>query len=127
MKFFADHNVSERACLALEEEGHEVVRLRDTLAINTVDPIVARLAEKSGAVLISHDGDFRQIAPRIPKGERARFRRLSKVHLQCRPSQSAQWIMIAMSLIQFEYDLAQRSSDKRMHIIVQNTGIKTNR
>lgn len=125
MKFFADQNVGEDVCRFLEKRGYEAVRLRHILNTNTPDPEIARHVEETGAVLVSHDRDFQEIAPRIPKGERRRFRRLSRIYLQCDSLRAEKRIKAAMSLIEFEWDLAQRRPDKRIHIVIQNNGIKT--
>jgi len=127
MRFFADHNVTESVCLLLERKGHEVIRLRDELPPDSPDPIVAKFAEQIDAVLISHDGDFKRIAPRIPRGSKARFRKLSRIHLQCEYPVSERRIAEAIRLIEFEWDLAQERADKRIHIVIQKSGIKTNR
>ena len=68
MKFFSDHCVTESVCRFLEERGHEVIRLRSVLPPNSLDPLVAKYAETIDSILITHDGDFRKIAPRIPNG-----------------------------------------------------------
>ena len=127
MKFFADHCVTESVCRFLEERGHEVVRLRDVLPTDSPDPLVANFAEQLEAILISHDGDFRKIAPRIPVGARMRFKKLSRIHLQCDYPGAEKRMAAAISLIEFEWDLAQGLSDKRIHINIQKSGIKTNR
>ncbi len=127
MKFFADHNVTESVCRLLEERGHEVVRLRDELPPDSPDPVVAKYAEQIDAVLISHDRDFRKIAPRIPRGGKARFRRLSRIHLQCDYPEAENRVAAALGLVEFEWNLAQERADKRIHIVIQKTGIKTNR
>jgi len=127
VKFFADHNVTESVCRLLEERGHEVVRLRDELPPDSPDPVVAKYAEQMEAVLISHDGDFRSIAPRIPHGERARFRKLSRIHLRCDYPSAEKRVAAAIDLVEFEWNLAQERADKRIHIVIQKAGIKTNR
>lgn len=124
LRFFADHNVSESTCKALEDAGHEVIRLRDVMPPDSPDPIVATAAESAEAILVSHDRDFAKIAPRIPKGERSRFKRLSRIHLQCRYPSAAQRMIAALSLIQFEWEEAQGRKDKRIQVIVQQQGIK---
>lgn len=127
MKFFADHNVAESVCRVLEERGHEVVRLRNELPPDSPDPVVAKFAEQIDAILISHDGDFKRIAPRIPRGGKARFRKLSRIHLQCEYPVAERRVAEAIGLIEFEWSLAQERADKRIHIVVQKAGIKTNR
>jgi hypothetical protein len=80
-----------------------------------------------GAILVSCDHDFNAIASRILKGTRARFRRLSRISIQCAEFHAARRIEEAMELIELEYRTAQSRSDKRMFIVIQTTGIKTNR
>lgn len=127
MKFFADHNVAESICRYLEERGHEVIRLRDALPPNSPDPVVAKYAESIDAVLISHDRDFNRIAPRTTRKSQARFRRLSRIHLQCEYPGAVKRVTEAIGLIEFEWELAQERADKRIHIVVQKSGIRTNR
>lgn len=112
-------------CKLLEGEGHEVIRLRDVIPTDTPDPIVAKVAEQSDSILLTHDGDFKKVAPRIPEGERSRFRRLSKIHLSCDPTKSAKRLEAAMNLVVFEWEASQARNDKRMHIVVQPTLMKT--
>lgn len=127
MRFFADHNVAESICRLLEERGHEVIRLRDALPPDSPDPVVAKYAEQIDAILISHDRDFNRIAPRESRKVRARFRKLSRIHLQCDYPGANKRVAEAISLIEFEWKLAQERADKRIHIVVQKSGIKTNR
>ena len=127
MKFFADHCVTESVCRLLEEAGHEVIRLRDELAPNSPDPVVARFAEQSNAILITHDGDFKKIAPRIPNGAKARFKSLSRIQLQCDYPRVEERVAAALSVIEFEWSIAQERPDKRLHLVIRKTGITTNR
>jgi predicted nuclease of predicted toxin-antitoxin system len=103
------------------------MRLRDHLPTDTPDPIVAKVAQESDAILVSHDGDFKKIAPRIPNGSKARFRSLSRIHLQCENVAAATRLAAAISLVEFEWTLAQARPDKRIHITVQANLIKTSR
>jgi predicted nuclease of predicted toxin-antitoxin system len=97
------------------------------MAPDSPDPIVATVSENEEAILVSSDGDFRAIAPRIPDGQKKRFRKLSRITLKCNPAQAAQRISAAMSLIESEYEIAQNSHDPRMMIIVSNSYIRTDR
>ena len=76
------------------------------------------------AVLVSLDSDFKSLAPRAGVG-RQRFRKLSRIGLKCSEPQAAKRITAAMSLIEHEWGLAQRSSDKRMIIEIGQTTIRT--
>lgn len=59
MKFLADHCLNEHVARALEGYGHEVTRLRDIMAADTEDILVAQTALNGGLILITHDDDFR--------------------------------------------------------------------
>lgn len=117
----------ECACKLLEGRGHEVIRLRDVLPTDTPDPIVAKTAQDSNAILLTHDGDFKIVAPRIPVGQRARFRKLSKVHLAVEHVKSENRLAAAIALVEFEWEAAQHRKDKRVHVVVQPSVIKTHR
>lgn len=127
MRFFADNDVAESACKFLEARGHQVTRLRDVLPRDTPDPIVAKVAQDSELILLTHDGDFKTVAPRIPKGERSRFRKLSKVHLACEHPKAERRLAAAIALIEFEWQAAQERSDKRLHIVIRPAVISTHR
>ena len=67
-----------------------------------------------GAVLVSHDKDYKALAPRVAIGERQRFRKLSRIALTCSEPQAANRINEALSLIEHEWSAAQGRSDKRI-------------
>jgi predicted nuclease of predicted toxin-antitoxin system len=124
IKFFIDHCVPDSVGRALSGEGHEVILLRTQLAPNSPDPLVAAVSEMNEAVLVSHDADFKSLAPRAGIG-RKRFQRLSRIGLKCSEPQAAKRIMAALSLIEHEWQLAQESSDKRMIVEIGATVIRT--
>ena len=109
---------------ALSDAGHEVVFLRQQLAPNSPDPLVAAVSQMNGAILVSLDSDFSTLAPRVGIGRR-RFQRLSRIALKCNEPQAAGRIKAALSLIQHEWDFAQASADKRMIIEISNSVIRT--
>jgi predicted nuclease of predicted toxin-antitoxin system len=124
IKFFVDHCVPDAVGRALTAAGHEVVLLRTQLAPNSPDPLVAAVAEMNEAVLVSLDTDFKTLAPRAGVGKQ-RFRTLSRIGLKCSEPQAAKRIIAALSLIEHEWDLAQRSGDKRMIIEIGQTTIRS--
>ena len=101
--------------------------LREIMPIDSPDPVVATVGDMDSAILVSCDHDFDAIAPRILKGMRSRFRRLSRLSIRCAEFHAARRVDEAMELIELEYKVAQSRSDKRMFIEIQTTGIKTNR
>lgn len=76
------------------------------------------------AVLVSHDSDFKTLAPRASVGQR-RFRTLSRIGLKCSEPQAAARIKVAMSLIEHEWKVAQASADKRMIVEIGHSVIRT--
>lgn len=127
MKFILDENVPVSARRVLENEGHTVELIVDHTARGSTDPVVATVSEKLDAVLVSFDGDFEKIAPRVPRGVERRYKRLSRIWLRCTEYQTGTRLEKAMSLIESEYDLAQNSKDIRMNIWLSNGYIKIHR
>ena len=98
--------------------------LRTQLAPDSPDPLVAAVAEMNDAVLVSHDSDFKALAPRAGVGKR-RFRTLSRIGLKCSEPQAGPRIAAAMSLIEHEWKVSQGRSDKRMIVEIGHTSIRT--
>ena len=127
MRLLPDQNVPNSVARVFQEHGHEVIFLRDILPTDTPDPIVADVSETEGTVLVSCDGDFRRIAPRIPEGQRRRFSRLSRISLNCPEPQAANRVEAAMSFIETEYAIAQQANDPRMIISIGKAVMRTHR
>lgn len=119
--------MAESALKFLEERGHEVIRAKSKLPEGTEDPVVAKVANDMDAILLTDDADFRTIIKRRPDGQRARFRKLSRVHLAVKHSQALNRLAASITLIESEYELAKTRPDKRMIIDVKPTMIRTMR
>jgi Domain of unknown function (DUF5615) len=65
MQFILDENVPIAVAETLIRHGHVAKFIRDYVPPGSPDPLVATVAQKISAVLISFDGDFQNIAPRI--------------------------------------------------------------
>ena len=124
MRFFLDHCVPHSVATVLTAKGHEALFLSDHGPEDSPDPVVATISEELGAVLVSNDKDFRTLAARISMGRR-RFKRLSRIALRCREPKAAARMEEALSLIEFEYALAQTKRDKRMIVEILDTVIRT--
>lgn len=127
MKFILDDNVPVSVCKVLEDNGHTVDLIVAHAARGAADPVVATVSERLDAVLMSFDGDFEKIAPRVPEGVQHRYKRLSRVWLRCSEYQAGQRLEKAISLIESEYEIAQNSRDVRMLIWLSKGYIKTYR
>ena len=122
-----DQNVPDSVAAVFKDRGHTVLYLRDVLATDSPDEVVAAFSEAEDAVLVSLDGDFRRIAPRIPDSQQSRFRRLIRIALRCNPIQAETPLSLSMSLIEAEYDIAQARHDPRMIVSIGNSFIRTER
>jgi hypothetical protein len=75
-RFLTDHNVPDSVGNALARLGHDVVRLREVMAVDTTDPVVAEAAMRDQRILVSWDRDFNQQRFMSP-----RFARLSRLSM----------------------------------------------
>lgn len=125
IRFFVDHCVPDSVGRLLRDAGYEVILLRERIAQDSPDPLVAAVSEMSGAVLVSLDSDFNRLAPRVPIGQRRRFRKLSCIGLRCKAPRCAQRLSVCLSLIEHEWMVAQSSSDQRMILDIGVTYIRS--
>lgn len=126
MRFMLDENVPALAAEKLTGLGHTAEFIRDYVPEGSPDPLVATVSEQLDAVLVSFDGDFEKIAPRIPKGEKSRFRKLSRIWLKCRESQSGNRLETAIGLIESEHEI-HRDLPRKMRLCIGDSYMRTDR
>jgi hypothetical protein len=95
-RFLTDHNVPDSVGNVLLDLGHDVVRLRDVMAVDTTDPIVARAAIEDHRVLVSWDRDFNQQRFMAP-----RFAQLSRLSMSGPEMDGAQRLISVFDLVAF--------------------------
>ncbi|MGF6309936.1 putative nuclease of putative toxin-antitoxin system [Bradyrhizobium sp. i1.8.4] len=127
MRFMLDENVPVDMADMLTRHGHEAQFIREYVPPGSADLIVATVAEQQNSVLVSFDGDFESIAPRIPIGHRARFRRLSRIWMRCFEPDGASRLQGALELVVSEFALAQFRADKRLWFWVGREYLRTHR
>ena len=66
LRFFADHCISNLVVQSLEAAGHEVLRLKDHLRVESPDSAVIAKAHEFDAILLSLNGDFADIVAYPP-------------------------------------------------------------
>ena len=69
LPLFADHCVSNAIMQTLRDAGHEVLRLRDHLPIESPDPVVMAKAQELDALLLSLNGDVADIVSYPPAND----------------------------------------------------------
>ena len=119
MRFLLDQNVAKAVLDVIRELGHEAEYSRALIPPTADDPVVALAAEETDSILISHDNDFKTIAPRVVQGQRARFRKLSRIALQCSEVIAAQRVREMMPIIEILVRQAASRPDKRVIIFIQ--------
>jgi predicted nuclease of predicted toxin-antitoxin system len=127
MLFVLDEGVPASVGEMLVAAGHEVSSIREHVAPGTADPVVATVAEELDAILISFDGDFETIAPRVAIGMRQRFRRLSRIWMRCSEPQAAIRLRSILDLVVSEREIARANRDIRMLIWLSAGYIKIHR
>jgi hypothetical protein len=100
-RFITDHNVPDSVGNVLIDLGHDVVRLREVMAVDTTDPIVARAAIEDQRVLVSWDRDFNQQRFMAP-----RFARLSRLSMSGPEMDGAQRLLSIFGLVSFALNRA---------------------
>lgn len=122
-----DENVPVDMAEMLVAHGHQAEFIRDYVPPGSADVIVATVAEQRECILISFDGDFEAISPRVPHGHRARFRRLSRIWMRCDEPRGAARLGSALDLVVSEFDLAQQRADRRLWFWVGRDYLRTHR
>jgi len=127
MRFFIDQCVPDSVGRTLREAGYETILLREKIATNSPDTLVAAVAEANNAILVTMDADFKKIAGQYGVGQ-SRFKKLSLIRFhRCRESQTAHRIVQALSLVEHEWTLAKDKRDRRLFVLISATAITTNR
>lgn len=127
MDFILDENVPRDMADMLIEQGHSAVYIREYVPPGSPDPLVATVAQELNAVLVSFDGDFQNIAPRVPQGQRTRFRTLSRIWMRCFEPDGAERLQEGLSLVESEFALASQRRDRRMLMWVGTSYLRTDR
>ena len=109
--FFTDQNVADSAGNYLLKCGHKLTRLRECMATDTRDPLVALACANGGHVLVSHDNDFKQIAKKLNITKRQYRLKLHRLHLKCSEPYAAKRISEALALIESEWLIAKRRNE----------------
>lgn len=121
--FFTDQCVPDSAGDFLLSAGHELTRLRDVMATDTADPIIAVACSQTGHVLVSHDGDFRDLSKRLQISQREYRTKLHRILLKCSEPRAAARMEEAINLIEHEWQLI--TPDRPMVIEVREQAIVT--
>lgn len=124
MRFFLDNCVPVAVARVLEDAGHEVILQKQAIATDSSDLLVALASAANDSVLVTFDSDFKAIASRSGVSQK-RLRKLSRIQFRCTEPQAAERLKKAMSWVEEEWKIAQRSPDKRMFLEILSNALKT--
>jgi predicted nuclease of predicted toxin-antitoxin system len=116
MYFMLDENVPQDVADVLNEQGHKAEFIRDYVPAGSPDPVVATVSQELDAILVSFDGDFEVISPRIPDGQKRRFRKLSRIWLRCGEPQAANRLKSVLDFVAGEFALTKQNAPMRLTI-----------
>ena len=127
MRFLIDQNVQDSVSTTLRGLGHDVVLVREVLSMDAPDPLVAATAERESRILVSHDGDFRRLSHVTGRADRARFPRLSCIHLKCREEHAAERMRGFMREIEWEVGVQAERDPSGMFLTISESFFMTAR
>ncbi len=127
MYLILDENVPAGVAEMLTQNGHKAEFIRDYVPPGSPDPLVATVAQELKAILVSFDGDFQKIAPRIPYGQRNRFKKLDRIWMRCGEPQARRRLGDVLDFVDAEYQIAEQRSGIRMRLCIGLSFLRTDR
>ena len=88
--------------------------------------MVSEVALRNDAILVAVDRDMRRIASRHGVGS-TRFKRLHLLQFLCAEPQAVHRVREALSLIEHEWEIAQRRAARRFWVEIGDSFIRTQR
>lgn len=124
MTLLIDENVPNSVAAYFQSRGHTVIFVRDVAPAGSPDPVVAAIGNDLTAIVVTWDRDFEKIVSRVPEGNRAKFRKLGRIGFRCNETRGVQLLSKWIDHIEFHYSQSRSSSDFRMIIQIQESGMK---
>ena len=106
--FLTDNNVPDSVGAYLEQRGHRVTRMRDVMAVDSPDLIVAMAAVTSGQVLVSWDKDFN-----AQRFQQVRFEKLTRLAFSCAEPEAVARLEEEIDALELEWAKAQKRENPR--------------
>lgn len=101
LTFLTDVNVPDSVGTYLKFREHDVVRVRDIMAIGTKDPIIAEAAMQDDRILVSWDKDFNH-----QRFLKERYRDLNRIGFSCPEPDGSTRLAELIDLVEFAFERA---------------------
>jgi hypothetical protein len=85
------------------------------------DPVIAQVGDSLELIVVTWDRGFRQLAKRVPHGQRQRFRHLSRITLRRNQARALERVRRYIESIEFEFAQAQNRGDRRLFVEITET------
>lgn len=118
LAFLTDVNVPDSVGDLIVQQGHQIVRVRDIMAADAADPVVAAAAMESGLILVSWDKDFNH--QRFMKD---RFDALCRIGFSCPEPDGAVRLEQVIDVIEFAF---VRANGKAVRIRIGGDKVQIN-
>lgn len=128
MVILADNDVRDDIVEFLQQRGHTVHRVRDTLGEDATDDQVARFTDILRATLIT--GNHKHLKLRItrkPEYNHQRYRHAGRISLTCRQRMGPSRVEYFIEMLEAEYERQQRQGDKRLIVEIADDYAKIER
>jgi hypothetical protein len=124
LRVLLDEGVPQDVGRTFEQHGHEVIPFEDAVRRGARDELVCAAAEANAALLVVYDNDMKQAARRHGVGS-ARFKRLNLLKFTCPEPMAASRLAEAMSLIEHEWAVAEKSIGRRVYVEISTHVLRT--
>ena len=125
MLLLIDENVPDSVAHFFRQRGHDVRLVRDLFPAGTADPIIAKLGDELGAIVVTwNHRDFKKLVARVPKGSGPALRRLGRINFRCNERSGKRRAEELVEWIEFEHDQVQRRRDKRLIVEITETSFR---
>ena len=114
MIFILDECIPVSALHALQNLNYEAAMITVYIATKSPDQLVAATADAAGAIIVSHDRDFKRLIARRTDGQQPRFRNAHLLKMECKQPRIPDRLIMCMPIIVSEFQARQQMRDHRM-------------
>ena len=118
-----DENAPDAIADFFIAQGYTAYLVRDRFGAGTPDRVIARAASEMGAVVVTYDRDYRQLAGWTAKPPNTRYPGMGLIILSGPEPMGADLVRRFLPMIEAAWDLVQGSSDPRLLVELSPSGI----
>ena len=124
MLLLVDENVPRSVATFLQDRGHDVRFVTHLLAAGAADPIVASAGDQLAAIVVTWDRHFDALVEKVPRGGKARFRRLGRISFRCKETQGRVQLERWIEYIKLHHRRTRQGSGDRMIAEIQGNALR---